>query len=442
MTESGQLPVSTHLTEAAVQLGWWLRLPPTNLIDRGDHVRFRYALYLIIHQVATVLYGINELPHVMYYPSRIAGARDRLNGLSRAPDQAGDALWSLATERDPEQAWTAAARLMRKTLALLNETPETTNHPGVVTGAVSGADRESDEGTLKDEASFKDVGSFKDDGIFKDDGTFKVDGSFKPDQSRGPGELYALAAEIAERVRRLEGVNAVALGGSLGRGLADRQSDIDLLVFGRGIPREEARRHQISAWPDVAYGPLIEPACDSVLLDGAMVHIRYWTMQTVDEMLAAFPRPPAQRILAEELQNGHALVDPDGRVSEWKGVLGRLPIALVETVTDEARERLPRFREQWRIALDSDDRIHLYCLINQAVGDFLIALYIRNGRFLSTPRWTHRDIPGFPVAPADMEMKVAQLVDGIDGIDDLEDAAARWRTLEVLWGGLASLPPL
>ena len=425
MAESGQLPISTHMTEAAAQLGWWLRLPPTNLIDRGDHVRFRYALYLMIHQVATVLYGMNELPHVMYYPSRLAGARDRLNGLSRAPDHAGDALWSLATERDPEQAWTAAARLMRKTLALLNETPETTNHPGVVTGA----DREFDKRV------FKDAGSSKDEGSFKDDGTFKDDGSFKPDQSRGPDELYALAAEIAERVRRLEGVNAVALGGSLGRGFADRQSDIDLLVFGQGIPREDARRHQISAWPDVAYGPLIEPACDSVLLDGAMVHIRYWTMQTVDEMLAAFPKPPVQRILAEELQNGHALVDPDGRVNEWKGVLDHLPDALVEAVTDEARARRPRFREQWRIALDTDDRIHLYCLINQAVGDFLIALYIRNGRFLSTPRWTHVEMPALDRVPADLQATLMKLV---DCVGEQAEEMARKHSLEEMWEKLGS----
>ena len=222
----------------------------------------------------------------------------------------------------------------------------------------------------------------------------------------------------------------MALGGSLGRGFADRQSDIDLLVFGQGIPREDARRHQISAWPDVACGPLIEPACDSVLLDGAMVHIRYWTMQTVDEMLAAFPRPPSQRILAEELQNGHALVDPDGRVSEWKGVFGRLPIALVEAVTDEARERLPRFREQWRIALDSDDRIHLYCLINQAVGDFLIALYIRNGRFLSTPRWTHVEMPAFDRVPMDAVTRLSQIIDGMNNEIKLK---VRWRELEDIW---------
>ena len=404
MTEPVRFPMSTHLTEAAAQLRWWLRLPPTNLIDRGDHVRFRHALYLIIHQVATVLYGMNGQPETMYYPSRIAGARNRLNDLPGAPDQAGDVLWSLATERDPEQAWTAAAGLMRDTLALLNDAPETT----VESGVAPGADREIEEE------------------------------SFKPDQSRDPDELYALAGEIAERMRLLAGVNAVALGGSLGRGFADRQSDIDLLVFGPGIPREADRRRQISAWPDVTHGPLIEPACDSVALDGAMVHIRYWTRQTVDDMLAAFPQPPAQRILAEELQHCEVLIDPDGRLGLWKKVLEQLPPGLVTAIFEEARGRLPLFRNKWQKAQESDDRIHLYCLANQAVNDFLIALYIRNGRFLSTPRWTHLDIPAFDVVPIDLETRLFPLV---DGFDDREDTAARWGALEALGRDLAGLPP-
>ena len=387
------------MTEAAAQLGWWLRLPPTNLIDRGDHVRFRYALYLMIHQVATVLYGMNGLPETMYYPSRLEGARDRLNGLSRAPENAGDALWALATERVPEKAWAAASRLMRDTLALLNESGRQNN----------ALDLEIEKG------------------------------SFKPDQSRESGDLYLLAAEIAGRIRLLAGVNAVALSGSLGRGFADRQSDIDLLVFGPGIPRESDRRRLISAWPDARHGPMIEPACDSVVLDGAMVHIRYWTTQTVEDMLAAFPRPPEQRILAEEVQNCHVLIDPDGRLSEWKKVVEQLPDVLVRAVISEVQERLPLFRRQWQKANSTNDRIHLYCLANQAVGDFLIALYIRNGRFLSTPRWTHLVTRTFDVGPPELEGRLAPLVDGIDGG---EDAAARWRALEILWGELASLPPV
>ncbi|MXW05334.1 MAG: hypothetical protein F4Z81_09740 [Gemmatimonadetes bacterium] len=389
----GRSPLSNHVTEAANQLGWWLRLPPTNLIDRGDHVRFRYALYLIIHQTATVLYGMNGLPETMFYPSRLEGARNRLNGLSRAPENAGDALWTLATERVPEKAWATASRLMRDTLELLNEFG-------------------GDHGALDQNIE---------------------EGSFKPDQSRDPGELYALAAEIAERMRLLEGASAVALGGSLGRGFADRQSDIDLLVFGPGIPREDVRRRFISTWPDIRHGPLIEPACDSVVLDGAMVHIRYWSRQTVEDMLAAFPRPPEQRILAEELQHCHVLIDPDGRLGEWKAVLGRLPDELVNSITAKAQHRLPLFRDQWRKAQDVDDRIHLYCLANQAVNDLLIVLYIRNGRFLSTPRWVHKDIGVFDTLPADLGTSLFRLV---DGILDREDMVARWTVLEGLWEDL------
>ncbi|MDE2729303.1 MAG: nucleotidyltransferase domain-containing protein [Gemmatimonadota bacterium] len=385
--------MSTHLKEAANQLGWWLRLPPTNLIDRGDHVRFRYALYLIIHQTATVLYGMNGLPETMFYPSRLEGARNLLNGFSRAPENAGDALWTLATERVPEKAWATASRLMRDTLALLNE---------------SGGDHGALDQNIEE-------------------------GSFKPDQSRDPGELYALAAEIAERMRLLEGASAVALGGSLGRGFADRQSDIDLLVFGPVIPREADRRRLIAAWPDIRHGPLIEPACDSVVLNGAMIHLRYWTRQTVEDMLAAFPRPPRppeQRILAEELQNCHSLVDPDGRLRVWKEVLGRLPDELVKSVIAEAQHRLPLFRDQWRKAQDFDDRIHLYCLANQALNDLLIALYIRNGRFLSTPRWTHKNTGVFDTLPVDLGTNLTRLV---DGILDREDMVARWTVLEGLW---------
>lgn len=391
--------MSTHLTEAANQLRWWLRLPPTNLIDRGDHVRFRYALYLMIHQVATVLYGMNGLPETMHYPSRLEGARNRLNSLSRAPAHAGDTLWTLATERDPAKAWAAAAGLMRDTLSLLNES--SSDHDAL--------DREFQEG------------------------------SFKPDQYRDPVELYALAAEIAERIRLLDGTSAVALGGSLGRGYADRQSDIDLLVFGQGIPGEDDRHRAISAWPAVTCGPLIEPACDSVVLDGAMVHIRYWTRQTVEDMLATIPgppMPPGQRILAEELQNCQLLVDQDGRIKVWKEVLRCLPDALVKAVIREVRDRRPRFHEQWRKAQDADDRIHLYCLAIQAVNDLLIALYMRNGRFLSTPRWTHKDIGVFDTLPADLVTCLARLV---DGIIDGEDMEARWTVLEGLWDTSESL---
>ena len=175
-----------------------------------------------------------------------------------------------------------------------------------------------------------------------------------------------------------------------------------------------------------------------MLLDGAMVHIRYWTRQTVENMLAAFPTPPVQRMLAEEVRHCHVLIDPDGRLGEWRKVMEQLPPGLVTAVFAEAQGRLPLFRKQWRIALESGDRIHLYCLANQAVNDFLIALYIRNGRFLSTPRWIHRDFQTFDRVPTDLGTRLPALA---RGIVDREDATSRWRALEDLWSDLAGLPP-
>ena len=88
--------MSTYLVEAVTQLHWWLALPPRNLIDRGDHVRFRYALYLIIHQIVTVLYSLNGHKGVMYFPSRIKGVRNILDNLPNTPEQVGVRLQSLA----------------------------------------------------------------------------------------------------------------------------------------------------------------------------------------------------------------------------------------------------------------------------------------------------------------------------------------------------------
>ena len=177
--------MSNHVIEAADQLRWWLRLPPTNLIDRGDHVRFRHALYLMIHQIATVLYGINGLPEIMYFPSRLAGARERLNGLPKAPVNAGTSLWTMATEREPNKAWETAAGLMRETLVLLDEGSEATGFTDS-----SAASLEIEEGV------------------------------FKPERSNSPDELFAIATAAAEKIRHFAGVESVALGGSLARGVA------------------------------------------------------------------------------------------------------------------------------------------------------------------------------------------------------------------------------
>jgi hypothetical protein len=66
----------------------------------------------------------------------------------------------------------------------------------------------------------------------------------------------------------------------------------------------------------------------------------------------------------------------------------------------------------------------------------LVALYIRNGRFLSTPRWTHRDMADLSFTPDDLDNR---LVDLVDAIEEAGEANMRFGLLEALWEELSDL---
>jgi hypothetical protein len=375
--------MSSPAQQAANELRWWLKLPPVNLIARQDHIRFRHAMYLVIHQVASVLYTVNNLPDTMYFPSRLSGARPAFDGMLNAPVQAGNCLTDLACTRDATLTWQRASKLITETLAFV----ETASDAPIE----------------------------------------KVQEVVAP---CSPGQMQNRADAIAVRLHLVEEVEAVMLGGSLARGTADEQSDIDIHVFCRVLPSADIRRNLIAAWPDVQQPPLIEPACDTVWLGGVLVHLRYWQSGEVDQWLRFLSSPYQTMLLAEELQIGQALFDPGKRISSWQQIVALPPRALVEMVIGQARQRLAAFRVLWHEACALQDPIHQYCLMNQAVHDWLVACYIRNNRFLSTPRWTHRDMMNLPYIPDNLDRRLIGLVDAIENV---AEANRRFSDLEILW---------
>ena len=381
--------MSSPAQQAADELRWWLRLPPINLIVRQDHIRFRHAIYLIIHQAASVLYDANNLPDAMHFPSKLSGAQLDFDELARGPFHAGTRLWELASTADEALTWQRASALITDVLAITE------------------MGHAEPSGTAHETAS-----------------------------EYSPKQMFSRAEALAVRLHSLVGIEAVALGGSLARGTADTQSDIDIHVFCAVIPSGNVRRNLIASWPDVQQSPRIEPACDTVWMDGVMVHIRYWHSEEVDRMFALYPALPSNMLLAEELQIGKSLFDPKGRIRLWQQMIEQPPRALVETMMDQARRRLSSFRTQWHKACSLHDPVHQYCLINQAVHDWLVALYIRNGRFMSTPRWTHRDMVDLSFTPDDLDNR---LVDLVDAIEEAGEANMRFGHLEALWEELSDL---
>ena len=308
---------------AVSQLRWWRKLPPTNLIERGDHLRFRYALYLIVHQVTAVLLGLNNQPH-----QRLAGLRSHLDELPVCPDACGSRLERIITIRNKEQAWRLASDVITAVLALVDHA---TASPLLVPAA-------------------------------------------PPFHPRSPDALTALAHGIAQRYQALPGIDAVTVSGSLARGTADRLSDVDLSVYCPTYPQEQERLSMLTGIPGVL-DPLVEHACDTAWIDGTLVHVRYWLSGDVERMITALPKLPEDFLLAEDLQCCLSLYDPAGRLQQWKTYIRSFSSPLITSIIDATQQRRPVFARLWQDAWPRRDLLHLYCLMSQAANDWLVALF-------------------------------------------------------------------
>lgn len=378
--------------QSADQLRWWLKLPPTNLIERADHFRFRYALYLITHQVAAVLYGLNQRPHELGYPSRLRNAQQGLNQLSVTPLAAGDRLLAMIRAQDQRQAWAIASDLIVDTLRLTGDN-------------LAPAPPASGETPLL---------------------------------TLGISSLGERADEVAHQLSALPGVLAIAVSGSLARGFADNRSDIDLCIFCQKLASEKDRYERLSRFPGTR-SLLIEPGCDTLWSGGVLVHIRYWLASAVTDLISHFPVPPDDPHLAEELQLCRPVYDPFYHLRDWQTRLRILPKPLIAAVYDQAFQRRKVFAHCWAEASRDSDLIRLYCLSNQMVNDWLTALFALNNRFLSTPRWTHAEWERLTDRPGAAEDRLA----GVSApLTTSEEGRKRLDEMDLLWDRLSACQPV
>ena len=369
--------------ELLSQLRWWLTLPPTNLIDRGDDIRFRHALYLIVHQTSAAILALHDRPQTLTFPSTLQDVTIGLDGLLN-PVACGQRLLEMIGLADDRKAWSTAAGLIRAVLDLA----DSSGHEFI-----------------------------------------------KPIEHipKSPDLLHTLAVEVADRYRTMDGIEAIALSGSLGRGLADKGSDVDLSVFCRAVPRQNDRSTLIKHIVQ-SCAVKIEPACDTFWMDGSLIHIRYWISDEVTQVLMGPDTPPGNPFLAEDLQCCTPIVDDNNHLAEQQLTVRYFSPALIEAIIGASHGRLSNFRMLWNDAQGRDDRLHLYCLANQAVNDWLIALFALNHRYLSTPKWIATQLGAFPLVPERCLTRVTEIMGPLTSNDD-----PRWEILEGLWGDLLRL---
>jgi predicted nucleotidyltransferase len=245
-----------------------------------------------------------------------------------------------------------------------------------------------------------------------------------------------LAREVAASVGALDGVAAVALGGSLARGRGDPHSDVDLGIYydpARPFAVEDLRalvtelddRHGPELVGFGEWGPWINGGAWT-RMRGTKLDLLYRDLGLVDRVLDAcaagrvtcdyqpgHPHGFSNHIYAGEVHHGLALHDPDGALAERKARTSPYPPALGRAIV---RRHLWEADFAVRTAAEAARRGDLAyvsgCLF-RSVACLVQVLFAVNGHWFVNEKGSVTEAAELPRIPTGFTASVEEALSGL-----------------------------
>lgn len=217
--------------------------------------------------------------------------------------------------------------------------------------------------------------------------------------------------DVAPLLEKLvEGRHAVALGGSIGKGVQDSRSDLDFRLFydawAGGKEQPEAVRSQIRA-------RIAEWAERGVVVDG------YWPRRIADvealmenQLAGGEPVPFTWTIWGyhalTDLAHLCVVSDRWGVIAGWKERLRVYPAALRTAIVERHLKPLRYWRDDYHYRSKAERGDVVFCcgLAASLVHSVMQVLFALNGAWYPGDGKNLEHARGLPLAPRDLEAKV------------------------------------
>jgi predicted nucleotidyltransferase len=280
------------------------------------------------------------------------------------------------------------------------------------------------------------------------------------------GEIELILSDVVARVSKIEGVEAIVLGGSRARGTADERSDIDLGIYYDGkhpfeiaalgaAAKELDDRHGdnlVTSFGD--WGPAVN---GGGWLEIRENHVDFLYREigavrdAIEDCMAGRPRSIYQlghplgfhiQIYAGEIHVCRPLFDPTGTVARFKLLVSEYP---EKFRTAAARKHLFDAEFEIMIAAKPAERIDVMyvagCLF-RAAGFMTLVLYALNRRFYLNEKGAFAESRGFAIKPARFHDTVASVLGNVGtsrvelaaSVDSFQSLAAEMRQLATAEG--------
>jgi hypothetical protein len=214
----------------------------------------------------------------------------------------------------------------------------------------------------------------------------------------------AVARQVAERLRRYEGIRAIVVGGSVARGYADAYSDLEMPLFWDGLPSDEVRKAVVAdLGAEFLYGYDGPSNEDQLLIDGFQVDLWQCSVaheETVfEDVLTRFDTGLGSSNFMDTVRaciplHGEALI------ARWKERARSYPDELLVSNVQESLGHLDRGHLEVHARRDNPTMVY------GAIGDlqkqvFLILLAL-NREYFPSYKWMYRALDRMRVKPADI----------------------------------------
>ena len=252
-----------------------------------------------------------------------------------------------------------------------------------------------------------------------------------------PGKILELCERVAARLRKVGGIEAVALGGSWSRGAARPDSDIDLgLAYDGEHPfsiaelaaaaRELDDRHGDElVTPIGAWGPGVDGG-GWLLIDGTHVDFLYRDLKRVREIIErcvngdlgamyqlGHPMGFQNQIYVGETHFCRPIFDRDGKLARLKALVAEYPEKMRTALV---RKHLFDSAFQLEIAAKPavrGDILYVAQCLASAAGFMTLVLYALNRRFYMNEKGAFLESAGFAVCPAKFNERVGEILGAI-----------------------------
>lgn len=246
-----------------------------------------------------------------------------------------------------------------------------------------------------------------------------VDGTRLPTQDDVVGTLLPAILDLAA-----SGRVAVALGGSRAKRFADARSDYDFRVYADAFHGPDLMQTRQWARFRSAWTALEERG---VRIDGTWPR----RISEIDDGLARWQRGELAVIdyewtvwgyhLPTDIAHQQPIADPDGVLADWRAQLATYPEPLRQAVLQHFGGQLRYWRDDYHNASKAEraDLVFLAGLTSNLIHAALQVLFALNRRCFVGDGWNLRAAADFALRPADLEVRIAAILDPGAGPDRL-----------------------